>query len=453
VCALAIAAKGLDIGFMVCSNGMQLDIRNSKAQGEPRTMPKTETVLDSIKCPGCGEVIAISETIYHQVAERAERDLKARSVRQERALADREKQLQAREETFDQRIQEQVKAATVDLKAQAEQQARQSVSLEIEDLRRRAAEKDEKLQAAEKAELGLRKQKRELEERERRLELETARKLDEERRKIEDQAARQVEERYRLKDAEKDKKLQDALVVNEELRRKLQQGSEQTQGEVLELELEEQLRTTFPFDHIEAVPKGMNGADLIHRVHNRNGHCCGTIVWESKRTKAWSDGWIQKLKDDLRLAKGDLAVIASEALPKDITNFTQLKGIWVTSRECALNLAAALRSQLIELSVVKAAAIGKNEKMEILYKYLSGSEFKQRIEAIVEAFIGMQEDLNEERRTAERRWSKREKQIQRVICNTSGMYGDLQGLIGSSLHNIPALTYGDHDPAIDTADL
>src|SRR5215475_15433308 len=408
-------------------------------------MGKTETGLDSINCPGCGEVIPISETIFRQVAERAERELKAKSVRQERALAEREKQLQAREGEFDRRVQEQVKAAAADLKAQAEQQARQSVSLELEDLKRQAAVKDEKLRAAEQAELELRKQKRELEERERRLELDTARKLDEERRKIADQAVRQVEERHRLKDAEKDKQLHDALAVNEELRRKLQQGSQQTQGEVLELELEELLQEAFPFDHIEPVPKGMNGADLIHRVHNKNGHCCGTIVWESKRTKAWSDGWLQKLKDDLRLVKGDLAVIVSEALPKDIVHFAQVRGVWVTGRDCALNLAAALRGQLLEISTIKAAAVGKNEKMEILYRYLSGPEFRQRIEAIVEAFIGMQEDLNEERRTAERRWSRREKQIQRVICNTSGMYGDLQGLIGSSLHNIPALTHQDHD--------
>jgi hypothetical protein len=416
-------------------------------------MPKTETVLDSIKCPGCGEVIPISETIYHQVAERAERDLRAKSLQQERALAEKEKKLQARAETFDQQVEERIKAATADLKAQAEQHARQSVSLELEDLRRQTAEKDEKLHAAEKAELELRKQKRELEERERRLELETARKLDEDRRKIEEQAVKQVEEQHRLRDAEKDKKLSDAVAMNEELRRKLQQGSQQTQGEVLELELEELLRATFPFDHIEPVPKGVNGADLIHRVHNKNGHCCGTIVWESKRTKAWSDGWIQKLKDDLRLVKGDLAVIVSEALPKDITNFVQMKGIWVTSRDCTVSLAAALRFLLIEVATIKVAAVGKNEKMEILYRYLSGSEFKQRIEATVEAFIEMQEDLQEERRVAERRWSKREKQIQLVITNTSGMYGDLQGLIGSSLHNIPALTHANGDPAMDTAEV
>ena len=406
-------------------------------------MAKSEAVLDSIECPGCGEAIPISETIYHQVAERAERDLKAKSLQQERALAAREKELQKREGIFDSLVQEQqVKAATAELKAQAEQRARQSVLLELEDLRRQAAEKDEKLKAAEKAELDLRKQKRALEDRERALELETARKVDGERRKIEEQAARRVEEQHRLTNAEKDKKLQDALAVNGELRRKLQQGSQQTQGEVLELELEELIRTTFPFDQIEPVSKGMNGADVIQRVHNKNGHFCGTIVWESKRTKGWSESWIQKLKDDLRLVKGDLAIIVSEALPKEVKHFAHMKGVWVTSRDCALTVAAALRFQLIEVASIKAAAVGKNEKMEILYKYLSGPEFRQRVEAIVEAFIDMQEDLQEERRAAERRWSKREKQIQRVITNTSGMYGDLQGLIGSSLHSIPALANG-----------
>jgi hypothetical protein len=405
-------------------------------------MERAEAVLDSIECPGCGATIPISETIYHQVAERAEQDLKAKSLQQERVLAAREKQLQAREGALDRLVQEQVKAATADLKTQAEQQARQSVSLELEDLKRQATEKDEKLQAAEKAELELRKQKRALEERERALELETARRIDQERGRIEQDAARRVEEQYRLRDAEKDKKLQDALAVNEELRRKLQQGSQQTQGEVLELELEELLNVTFPFDHIEPVPKGVNGADLIHRVHNGKGHCCGTIVWESKRTKAWSDAWIQKLKDDLRLVKGDIAVIVSEALPKDIDNFAQVRGVWITSRDCALSLAAALRFLLIEVSTLKSAAVGKNERLEVLYNYLSGSEFKQRVEAIVEAFMEMQEDLQEERRVAERRWAKREKQIQRVISNTSGMYGDLQGLIGSSLGSIPALSNG-----------
>jgi hypothetical protein len=404
-------------------------------------MISRRAALDTIPCPSCGGAIPISDAIYHQVAEKAERDLKAKSQKQEQALAARERQLAAREAAFDQQVRAQVEAATAELKAEADRQARQSVSLELEDLKQQAAEKDERLRAAERAELELRKQKRDLEERERRLELETVRKFDAERRRIEEQATRSVEEQHRLKDAEKDKKLQDALMMNEELRRKLQQGSQQTQGEVLELELEELLREAFPFDHIEPVPRGVNGADLIHRVHNKNGLCCGTVVWESKRTKGWSDAWLQKLKDDSRVVKGDIAVIVSEALPKDIDNFGQMKGIWVTGRSCALSLAAALRCLLVEVATTRAAAICKNEKMEVLYGYLSGSEFKQRVEAIVESFIELQEDLQEERRVTERRWSKREKQIQRVITNTSGMYGDLQGLIGSSMHSIPALEH------------
>ena len=233
---------------------------------------------------------------------------------------------------------------------------------------------------------------------------------------------------------------QDALKVNEELHRKLQQGSQQTQGEVLELELEQLLRTHFPLDQIESVPKGIGGADVIQRVVSKSGNFCGTIVWESKRTKAWSEGWPQKLKDDQRAVKAEIAVLVSEILPKDCKNFGQCDGIWVSNSQCAVGLAAALRVQLVEVAMTKLAAVGKNEKMETLYQYLSGSEFRQRVEAIVEAFVAMQEDLQEERRVTERRWAKREKQIQKVISNTSGMYGDFQGLIGSSLQTIPSLT-------------
>ena len=230
------------------------------------------------------------------------------------------------------------------------------------------------------------------------------------------------------------------MTVNDELRRKLQQGSQQTQGEVLELELEELIRSAFPADQIEPVAKGRNGADVIHKVFTKSGHFCGTIVWELKRTKSWSDGWIAKLKDDQRLTKAEIAILVSEALPKDCQHFAQISGVWVASPQCAISLAVALRKQLTEIAMTKLAAVGKNEKMEVLYQYLSGIEFKQRVEAIVEAFIEMQEDLQEERRVVEKRWAKREKQIQRVVLNTSGMHGDLQGLIGSSLQEIPALT-------------
>jgi hypothetical protein len=479
-------------------------------------MRDDHTALNEIRCPNCGELIPISEAISHQIAEKTRAELKAETLQQQKALTARETELKAKEDSLETVISDRLKAGQAKLLKDAQEHARQAVSLEIEDLKRQAAEKDRKLSAlqktelelrkqareledrektldlelqrklseereriksetlkqardsvsleitdlkaqaaekdrrladAEKSELELRKQKRDLEEKSKRLEVDVARKIDAERAKIEEDTARQVHEEYRLKDAEKDKKLQDALRVNEELRRKLQQGSQQIQGEVLELELEQVLRTNFPLDHIEPVPKGIGGADVIQKVISRSGNLCGTIVWESKRTKAWSDGWPQKLKDDQRVVKADIAVLVSEMLPKDCKNFAQYDGIWISNSQCAVGLAAALRAQLVEVAIIKLAAVGKNEKMETLYRYLSGSEFRQRVEAIVEAFVAMQDDLQEERRITERRWAKREKQIQKVISNTSGMYGDFQGLIGSSLQSIPSLTT--HDTPAD----
>ena len=281
--------------------------------------------------------------------------------------------------------------AKVEVQREADERARAALSVELEDLRREASEKDAKLLEAERAELELRQQKRKLEDRERSLDLEMARKIDAERRSIEDNTTRRLQEEHHLKDEEKDKKLRDALRMNDELRRKLEQGSQQTQGEVLELELEALIRSEFPFDQIEPVPKGVSGADIIQRVVDKHGRICGTILWESKRTKAWSDGWLQKLKDDQRALKADVAVMVSEALPKDCNSFSQVSGVWVSNPQCAIGLAIAIRLQLTEIAIVRLAAVGKNEKMEVIYDYLSGSEFKQRVEAIVEAFVSMQQ--------------------------------------------------------------
>jgi hypothetical protein len=403
-------------------------------------MTKVGLGLDKLKCPNCGEMIPVSEAISHQIVERTREQLKKEGLAQQQAINAKGRELLDREEALDRTVQDRVKAQQAEIELQARATAKAAISVELDDLRRQAAEKDHQLAKAQQAELEVRARTRALEEKERTVELEIARRLDQEASKVRDETARRLSEEYRLKDAEKDKKLQDAIKANEELRRRLQQGSQQTQGEVLELELETLIKNTFPLDHVEPVPKGAIGADLIQRVIDKVGHPCGSIVWEAKRTKAWNDGWIQKLKDDQRLVKAELAILLTEVLPKDCGNFGQVSGVWVTNPQCAMSLAIALRSQLIEIERTKLAAVGKNEKMEVLYRYLSGSEFKQRVEAVVEAFIEMQEDLQEERRIFERRWSKREKQIQRVISNTSGMYGDFQGLIGASLQSIPALS-------------
>lgn len=441
--------------------------------------------MDEIECPQCGAPIPLSETLRHQLTQHIREEMEQKVAQREKGLSLKEKEIEEKEKklaesekgvdervqkevavavssreqelkkreaevatekaSIEKQVQDQLKQERTKLEANAKKQAEEAVSTEVKDMRAQLQEKQDKLEQAEKAELIMRKRERELEAKERNVELETEKRIAEEREKIQTETVKTIEDEHRLKDAEKDKKLQDAIKANDELRRKLQQGSQQTQGEVLELELEELIRTSFPSDTIEPVPKGVSGADVIQRVVNKRGESCGIIVWESKHTKAWTDSWIQKLKDDLRLVKGDIAILVTEVLPKDVKNFTQIQGVWVTNPQCALGLAVAVRGQLVEVAMTKLAAVGKNEKMEILYRYLSGSEFKQRVEAIVEGFVDMQQDLQAERRTTELRWSKREKQIQKVIANTAGMYGDLHGLIGSSLQSIPALSAGNEE--------
>lgn len=408
--------------------------------------------IDSIKCPKCGEIIPITQTLQNQLTEQARAEVKREFADEQKALVARDKELEEREvrleqaeKDIDDRVAKRLAAQKDRIGKEALEKARVEIALELKDLSASAAEKDRKILEAQKKELQLRKEKRELEAAKESLELEVARRLDAERQQIRDEALTSAAEQHRLKDAEKDKKLQEALRVNEELTRKLQQGSQQTQGEVLELELEELLRDTCPLDEILPVPKGVRGADVLQKVKDRAGLACGLILWEAKHTKNWSDAWITKLKDDQLAARADIAVLVTDVLPKDIDDFGVKDGVWVTTPHHAPGLVAALRQTLSEVARAKRAVAGKNETVEALFNYLTGPEFRQRVEAIVRAFATLNEDLEEEKRVTNRRWAKRQKQIEQVLVNTSGMYGDLQGLIGSSLGPIPALEAGEED--------
>jgi hypothetical protein len=207
----------------------------------------------------------------------------------------------------------------------------------------------------------------------------------------------------------------------EEYRRKLEQGSQQTQGEVLELQIEETLKREFPGDEIKEVPKGRLGADLVQTVHSRTGEVCGTIVWELKRTKVWNNEWIQKLKNDQREIKAEIAVLISEVLPPDFKVFGLRESIWVGSFPSVIGLASLLRKSLLDLALVKSASVGKKEKMEIMWEYLTSTEFKQRMEAIIEVFTSMREDIEKEKMWFKKKWEKQEGSIRRVIDNTAGM--------------------------------
>jgi hypothetical protein len=222
-------------------------------------------------------------------------------------------------------------------------------------------------------------------------------------------------------------------------KQKAEQGSQQLQGEVQELELEQLLRGKFPFDLIEPVPKGEFGGDALHRVNSPAGVACGSILWESKRTRNWSDGWLPKLRDDQRRAKAEICVLVSQVLPKGVETFDLADGVWVTSPRAAIPVAIMLRQGLLEVSQTRALSQGQQTKAEMVYQYLTGPRFKQRVEAIVEAFSTMQDDLDKERKVITKQWAKRQEQIERVMGATVGMYGDLQGIAGKSLQEIDGL--------------
>ena len=386
-----------------------------------------------ITCPKCNHVFAIEAAITGEIESRMKNDFDAR-LKLERM--EWEKRLETQREESDEKMTAQVEK----LRKQAEKKATEEFRLTMQALQEDNEDKKKKLADAQRKELALRKKQNDLEERQRSLDLEINRRIDDERADIRRKAAEPEADAHRLKDAEKDKQLADMKKQIDELQRKAEQGSVQTQGEVLELELENQLRQAFPQDDITPVAKGRNGADITQTVRDRTGTALGTILWETKNTRDWGRDWIDKLKDDQRNCRAHVAIIVSEAMPKDIGRIGQRDGVWVCRRDCALGLATAMRAGILDVHAASAASQDREGKMERLYVYLSGIEFGQRVDAITEAFAAMQTDLQKERRAMETHWSARERQLQKVITSTARMYGDLQGIIGKqALPGVQAL--------------
>jgi hypothetical protein len=319
------------------------------------------------------------------------------------------------------------------------QEQTQVFQTELKEKERALAEKDAKLLEAQQAELAVRKERRTLEAQKRELELQIERRLDEERGKIREATQKEEDESHRLKLAEKDKVIADMRKQVDELRRKSEQGSQQIQGEVGELELEGVLKGAFPGDHFEPVPNGRAGGDVIQTVVGPNGLMCGKILWENKRAKNWSDEWLRKNRDDQRAASAHLGAIITTTLPKGVSAFDRLEGVWVAGQQCTLPLAKALRQLLIEAAVVKVAAQGRDGKMERMYGYLTGQQFRQRVSGIVEAYVAMHGDLDAEKRATHKHWARRERQLDLLLTSSAGMYGDLQGIVGKSLPELDGL--------------
>jgi hypothetical protein len=367
-----------------------------------------------IQCPNCGAEIPVSEVLRSQIRGELEKALqREHQTRLERAVSDAESRtregLQAQMEGEFKLLQEQL------------------------DLQR------QKVQQAQAAELELRKEKAGLEQRTRELDLEVARRIDQEKAKLEMSIRQSLDEAQSLKLKEKEKQIADLRKALQDAKRRSELGSQELQGETLELDIQAALERQFPHDRIEPVPKGMRGADIIQAVRNPRGEECGAIVWETKHTKNWQPAWLQKLRDDQRTLSAAVSVLVSTVLPEDIQGFGRLDGVWVSDVKSCSALATVLREQIIQVAFAHGAAEGKNEKMDMLYRYLAGDPFRQKVQGIVEAFTALQEQLSRERRAMEKQWREREKQIERVITNTVGMYGEMSGILGGSLPRIPAL--------------
>jgi len=377
----------------------------------------THAADPTITCPHCKSEVRLTESLAAPLVEatRAQYELKLQAERAAIAKAEAEK-------------------ARLALKADIDQKAK-----DLADLKDVLAERDVKLAEAQKAQTEALKKQRELDDARRELDLSVEKKVQESLTAARAQAKQEAESDLKLKMAEKEQTISAMQKQIEDLKRRAEQGSQQLQGEVQELELEGVLKQSFPTDVFAPVAKGEFGGDVVHTVARGEGLPCGKILWESKRTKHWSDGWLVKLRDDQRSAKADLAVIVTQTLPKGIESFGHVDGVWVTSTRTFVPLAVALRHTLLELALARQAGEGQQTKMELVYHYLTGPRFRQRVTAIIEKFEEMSADLVKERASMTKLWARREMQIQAVLTATAGMYGDLQGIAGQAIETIEAL--------------
>lgn len=406
-----------------------------------------------ITCPNCERDIKLTESLAapllaatRQEFEKKLSEKEGEFSKKEKALRDQQEELDKAKENIDQQVSLKLKQEREGIAEAEKKKARELFSNEIEskakelnELQEVLKNRDEKLAEAQKAQAEFSRKQRELDDAKREMDLTIEKRVEESLATVKNKAKQEAEEALKLKVSEKEQTIVAMQKQIEELRRKAEQGSQQLQGEVQELELEDSLRLKFPYDSIEPVPKGEHGGDALHRVYNSAQQFCGTIIWESKRTKNWSDTWLPKLREDQRSAKAELAVMVSQTLPKDVDTFDLVDGVWVTSPKNVIPVAIALRQTLLELTLVRQASEGQQTKMEMVYAYLTGPNFRHRVQAIVEKFSEMMEDLEKERKVMTKLWSKREMQLRTAIESTAGMYGDLQGIAGKTLKEIEGL--------------
>lgn len=370
-----------------------------------------------IKCPNCGHQFELTESLKTEM----------------------EKELRGKMQDWQKKKEDEFEKQKNLLLNDALKKAGEETAAKLKSLEEETRLKSLQLQDLQKKELDLMRDKNALEEKQKNMEVEIEKRFLQKRKEIEESAIKREQELFDLKTKEYKLQMEQQQKLIEELKRKSEQGSMQLQGESQEILLEEILKENFPFDMIEEVGKGVEGADCMQIIRNSSGTVCGKIIYESKRTKAWSNNWLDKLKNDKRNQGADAAILVTQAFPKDMDRFGEKDGIWLCSFTEVNSVAHLLRNGIIKVYEAQKAQEGRGDKMQMLYDYLTGNEFRGQVEAIMEGFMAMKQGITKERIQMEKIWKEREKQLEKVLISTSGMYGSVKGIAGASIGDIPLL--------------
>jgi len=395
--------------------------------------------MNETTCPNCGHKFDTGEAMQKHLQIELKKSIELREKEYALQMDEFKKKLETEKKEFE--ISEKKKLWAVAL-AEAQKRMEEKNAAELTALKEDNEAKQKEILKNREKEIELLRREQELKSRQELMKIEIQKELIEKTALIEEVAKKKKDEEFELTRKEFEKKLEDQKNLINEMKRKAEQGSSQLQGEIQELALEEILRRAFVYDTVEEVSKGIRGADAIQTVMNEFGQACGKIVFESKRTQNWQDAWIDKLKDDQRALGAEIAVLVSQVMPKDMERFGQRDGIWICNYQEVIPLVFVLRQILVRSQSVRAIQENKTDKMGLLYTYLTGTQFRQQLEAIVEGFSSMKEELEKEKRAMKRIWKEREVQIEKVIDNTIDMYGSIKGIAGNAIAPIQPLELG-----------
>ena len=411
-----------------------------------------------IECPNCGYEIDVNEILYHQLDEELKKKYNDELAKERKNYEGKERQLEALRDKFEKEkseldsiVADQVKAELKNEKAKLELSIKKKLEDEqadqIKELQNELDDKSEKVKELNKSKSEIERLKREKDELRDKIELESEKKLNEELKKEREIIRKAEEAKATMKLSERELVINQLKEQLQEAQKKAEQGSMQIQGEAQELVIEEWLTSHFPLDTVEEIKKGAQGADCLQIVNTRTTHNCGSIYYESKRTKSFQPAWIEKFKSDIREKNANIGVLVTEVMPSDMDRMGLRDGIWVCTFDEFKALCTVLRESIIQVSRVISTQENKGDKMGMLYDFLTSNEFRLQIEAIVEGFTQMQSDLESEKRSMNGIWKKREKQIQKVIINTTHMYSSIKGIAGSAIQSVPLLELHDEDDA------